>query len=92
MAVCSKSVPAGAAACAGGFRPNVDPELLALSNSINRWTSVLDCRLERSAAGLEIEIVVFPGEKLPKLPSCARLVVRPWDPEHDEPFHVNVQK
>lgn len=74
------------------LRPNLDPELLALSNSINRWTSVLDCRLERSPAGLEIEIVVFPGEKLPRLPSCAKLVVRPWDPETDEPFYVNVQK
>lgn len=71
---------------------NVDFELLALSNSINRWTSVLDCRIQRGENGLEIEIVVFPGEKLPKLPTCAKLVVRPWNAEVDEPFVVNVQK
>lgn len=72
--------------------PNVDHELLALSNSINRWTSVLDCRIQRGEGGLEIEIVVFPGEKLPKLPTCAKLVVRPWDPETDVPFDVGFQK
>lgn len=70
--------------------PNVDPELLALSNSINRWTSVLDCRIQRTEGGLEIEIIVFQGEKLPVLPTCARLVVRPWDPETDEPFEVDM--
>ena len=69
--------------------PNVDPELLALSNGINRWTSVLDCRIQRGESGLEIEIVVFPGEKLPKLPTCAKLVVRPWDPDTDAPFDVD---
>lgn len=72
--------------------PHLDPELIALSNSINRWTSVLDCRVGRGEAGLEIEIVAFPGEKLPKLPTCAKLIVRPWDPETDEPFDVAVQK
>ena len=71
---------------------NVDHELLALSNSINRWTSVLDCRIQRGENGLEIEIVVFTGEKLPKLPTCAKLVVRSWDSEVDAPFEVNVQK
>ena len=74
------------------LRNNVDHELLALSNSINRWTSVLDCRIQRGENGLEIEIVAFPGEKLPKLPTCAKLVVRPWDSEVDAPFEVNVQK
>lgn len=72
--------------------PHLDPELIALSNSINRWTSVLDCRVDRGEAGLEIEIVVFPGEKLPKLPSCAKLIIRPWDPETDAPFHAQVTK
>ena len=69
--------------------PNVDHELLALSNSINRWTSVLDCRIQRGESGLEIEIIAFPGEKLPKLPTCAKLVVRPWRPDTDEPFQVD---
>ena len=37
--------------------------------------------------GLELEIVKFPGEKLPKLPDCAKLILRSWNPELDEPFH-----
>ena len=65
-----------------------DQELLRASREIMEWTSVLDCRLAKREGGLEIEIVVFPGEKLPKLPSCAKLKVRPWNPEEDVPFGV----
>lgn len=65
-----------------------DRELVLLGNEINQWTSVLDCRLEKGSAGLEIEIVVFPGEKLPKLPSCAKLIVRPWNPATDAPLRI----
>ncbi len=61
--------------------------LADLADQINPWTSILDCRLNRGPAGLEIELVVFPGEKLPSLPSCAKLIVRPWDPATDEPFY-----
>lgn len=64
----------------------VDADLVALGQSLNSWTSILDCRLERGECGLELEIVVFPGEKLPKLPTMAKQLVRPWDPETDEPF------
>lgn len=63
-----------------------DPELAQLGKDIMSWTSVLDCRLRRTEFGLEMEIVTFPGEKLPKLPSCAKRVVRAWNPEKDEPF------
>ncbi len=73
-----------------GLSPQWDPELIALSGSINRWTSVLDSRVARGPAGLEIEIVVFPGEKLPKLPTCAKLVIRPWDPDTDAPFWYEI--
>lgn len=65
---------------------SMDDRLRDAGQEIMRWTSVLDCRIGRTEAGLEIEIVVFPGEKLPKLPSCAKLSVRPLDPETDEPF------
>lgn len=68
------------------YGKNLDAELLRLGEQINQWTSVLDCRIERGPGGLEIEIVVFPGEKLPLLPSCARMVVRPWNAEKDTPF------
>ena len=71
----------------------VDPVLSLLGAELHQWTSVLDCRLSRSGYGLELEIVTFPGEKLPKLPSCAKLVVRNWNPEEDVPFrHMFVLK
>lgn len=63
-----------------------DPELAELGKYLHSWTSVLDCNLRRGPYGLELELVIFPGEKLPKLPTCARQVVRPWQPERDEPF------
>lgn len=65
----------------------LDPVLSQLGESFHYWSSILDCRLANIGYGLELELVVFPGEKLPKIPNCAKLVVRPWDPETDEPFH-----
>lgn len=65
---------------------NVDFSLISLGETLHSWTSILDCSVKRGDYGLEIEIITFPGEKIPKLPSCARRVVRPWDPETDEPF------
>lgn len=63
-----------------------DPELAELGQYLFSWNSVLDLTLCRGPYGLELELVIFPGEKLPKLPTCARQVVRPWRPERDEPF------
>ncbi|MDO5400444.1 MAG: hypothetical protein Q4F17_05605 [Eubacteriales bacterium] len=63
-----------------------DRQLADMAESLLSWTSILDFSLRRSRYGLELEMVVFPGEKLPKLPACARQVIRPWDPETDEPF------
>ena len=65
---------------------HVDPVLAELGQYLQSWTSILDCRLTRGEYGLEIEIVCFPGEKLPKLPSAAKLVIRAWNPKNDEPF------
>lgn len=67
---------------------NVDSDIAKLSGHLHRWSSVLDCRVSRGDYGLELEIVTFPGEKLPKLPSCAKQVVRPWDPEREVPFFL----
>ena len=64
-----------------------DLELNELNQRLINWTSVLDARVRRSSFGLELELVVFPGEKLPKLPNAAKQVVRAWDPEKDEPFY-----
>jgi len=67
--------------------------LSELGESLHYWSSILDCRMEKTEYGLELELVVFPGEKLPKLPTTAKLVVRPFNPETDEPFaHHEVLK
>lgn len=63
-----------------------DSDLSELGQFLHSWTSILDCRLGKSEYGLEIEIVCFPGEKLPKLPTAAKMVIRPWNPKNDEPF------
>jgi len=64
----------------------VDPELARVGRDLMSWTSILDCRLRRGDYGLEMEVVTFPGEKLPKLPAAAKRLVRAWNPEKDEPF------
>ena len=63
-----------------------DPELLHIAAELHKWESVLDARLQRGEYGLELELVVFPGLERPKLPNCAKMVVRNWDPERDAPF------
>ena len=65
---------------------NSNAELSRLGRQMLYWTSVLDCDLRVGDYGLEIELVVFPGEKLPKLPTCAKQSIRPWDPERDTPL------
>lgn len=65
---------------------SLEPDICQLVLYLQSWTSILDCHLSKTESGLEIEVVVFPGEKLPKLPSAAKLVIRPYDPKHDEPF------
>lgn len=64
------------------FQDNV----LELYQQLHSWTSILDCRVVKGEYGLELELVVFPGEKLPKLPTCAKQVIRPWDPDKDVPL------
>ena len=71
----------------------IDPALSKLGESFHYWNSILDCKLFRGSYGLELELVVFPGEQLPRFPDCARLVVRAWNPESDEPFpHAYILK
>ena len=59
-----------------------------LEERLLSWSSVLDYRAVQTESGINLEVVVFPGEKLPKLPSCAKLEVRSWDPEKDIPFFI----
>lgn len=63
-----------------------DKVIQDLGEELQSWTSILDCALRRGPYGLEIELVVFSGEKLPKLPHAAKMVVRNFDPEVDEPL------
>lgn len=63
-----------------------DRELEEFQQYLHSWTSVLDCRVARSENGLEIEIICFAGEQLPKLPLAAKRIIRPWNPKNDEPF------
>lgn len=67
-----------------------EPELDELRATLHNWSSILDCHVQRGQYGLEIELVVFPGEKLPKLPSCAKQVIRGWNPEWDVPFGMDI--
>lgn len=63
-----------------------DPDLASLTRMLLSWTSILDCKVHRGECGLELEVITFPGEKLPKFPTCAKRVVRAWNPDKDEPF------
>ena len=50
------------------------------------WSSVLDFRAERTEMGLSLEVVCFPEELLPQLPTSAKLIFRYWNPDRDMPF------
>lgn len=67
-------------------RTEADADLRELGTTLQSWTSVLDCRIERSPYGLEMELVTLPGGRLPKLPTAAKQVIRPLNPETDAPF------
>lgn len=59
-----------------------------LLETILSWSSILDFRAEKTESGLKLEIVAFPNETLPELPSCAYLRVRTWEPHEDIPFFI----
>lgn len=64
------------------------PTLHHLEEQLLSWSSVLDYRAILTESGINLEIVVFPGELLPRFPSCAKLTVKYWDPEKDVPFFI----
>lgn len=69
-----------------GAADRLGPELDGLFQQLHSWTSILDVRLEKGQYGLEMELIVFPGQKLPQLPTSAKRIIRAWNPETDEPF------
>lgn len=66
----------------------MDDRVEDLLRELRRWTTILDMKLDDAGPGLSLELVVFPGEKLPKLPSFGRLVLRDWDSERDIPLDI----
>ena len=69
----------------------VEADILQLERELISWTSILDCHIQKGESGLELKVVYFAGERLPKFPSCAKLLSRPWLQNLDEPFSV-IQK
>lgn len=67
-------------------RTEADANLLELGKMLQSWSSVLDCHLQKGQYGLELEIVVLPGGRLPKLPGAAKQCIRVFDPVKDEPL------
>lgn len=65
-----------------------NPSKNILEERFLAWSSVLDFRATQTPFGIDLELVVFPGEPLPQVPSCARLTIRPWDPDTDVPFYM----
>ena len=80
---CGSKAPRLTNMCYGGL---MDSDLDALAQHLMSWTSILDCHVKKGPLGLELEIICFQGEKLPQLPTAARLVIRPWDPAADTPL------
>lgn len=64
------------------------PTHVLLEERFLDWASVLDFRATNTENGLELEIVVFPDAAIPRLPDCAKLTVRRWDPKKDIPFFI----
>ena len=59
---------------------------ITLEDRLLQWSSVLDFHAEYTESGAALDLIVFPGESLPKIPSFAKQTVRPWNPEQDIPF------
>ena len=57
-----------------------------LEEKLLTWSSVLDYQVEYTESGAALELVVFPGEAIPQLPSFAKQKVRLWKPNEDIPF------
>lgn len=67
----------------------VDLNRQSLDEQLLTWSSILDYRVEYGESGTALELVVFPGEPMPKLPSFAKLNIRTWNPAEDIPFDIS---
>jgi len=74
-----------------GERRTDDEKVCQLKRELRRWTTILDFKIENLGPGLSLELITFPGEKLPKFPSFGRMVVRDWNSDEDVPFDIPLQ-
>lgn len=89
-----KSLDAKIWNCAAGEEPScekADPLALELDKQLLPWSSILDYRMSRTEMGLCIEIIIFPGVQLPRLPSGAKVILRSWNAKADIPFCLERQ-
>ena len=59
-----------------------------LERELLAWTSILDCHAQTGESGLELKVVYFLGERMPLLPSCAKLQMIPCQIGDVAPFSV----
>ena len=59
-----------------------------LERELLAWTSILDCHAQAGESGLELKVVYFLGERMPPLPSCAKLQMIPCQIGDVAPFSV----
>lgn len=69
-------------------RGDLPQDVRDLKTEILRWSSVLDCRIVKGSYGLEMQVVSFPGKKLPRFPTCAKLEIQPYNREAHIPFYI----
>ena len=69
-----------------------DADKSILEDGFLDWSSVLDYRVTEREDGKHLELVVFPGQVLPKISYHVTVSARCWDPETDEPFCMEKYK
>lgn len=53
------------------------------------YGSILDCKLKRGDNnGMDLEVICFRGEKLPRFPQGANMTLRDWNPDTDVPLNL----
>lgn len=59
---------------------------VALQDKLLGCPGILDFSMNMTECGTSLEVVALDNHKITMLPSCAKLLVRKWNPETDVPF------
>ena len=59
---------------------------VALQDKLLGCPGILDFSMNMTECGTSLEVVALDNHKITVLPSCAKLLVRKWNPEIDVPF------